>query len=227
MKKLLILTVIFLFCFTASAGVKGITILSQEHHVSGLAKGTLESDSYDITDTAAVSGSALALWWDEGRYSEDDPGINRVNSSAGNFSVIAVDQSIWTFTDSRATAESTYTFSPIATRLQFQYSGAVEMHFFENIVSVSLYDITDDIPVDFRKWTTEISSGISFTEDVSYTLDPSHIYQMQLYATVLAGDNPGVTSSLEVSIIPEPFSLVVLGLGGFMLFFISRVSRMV
>lgn len=207
MKKLIILLGILLPCTVASASVEGIKILSQEHHVSGYAAGTGETTSYDQTEPFPLSGTASAFW--PGQNS----GINAVNSSAGNFSVTTADLSRWTFTESWAIAESTYIFSPLTAHLQFQYSGSVEPHAFENKIWLSIYDITDSLFVDDRKWSTESPIGISFIEYTNYTFDPSHQYELQLYAAVFAGDNPGVTSSLDVSIIPEPCSLLLLGLG--------------
>jgi len=207
MKKLIVLLGILLTSTAAYAGVEGITILSQEHHVSGYAAGTGDTTSYDQTEAYLVSESVFALW------PGPNPGTNETSSSAGNFSVTAVDRSRWTFTDSWALAESTYIFSPLADHLQFQYAGSVEMHAFENKVSARLYDTTDNLLVDYRQWTTELSAGLAFNETEDYTFDLSHQYELQLYAKVFAGDNPGVTSSLEVSIVPEPCSLVLLGLG--------------
>lgn len=211
MKKLIVLLGILLPCTGSYAGVEGVTILSQEHHVSGYAAGTGATTSYDQTEAYLVSGSVFALW------PGPNPGTNEVSSSAGNFGVTAVDLSRWTFTDSWALAESTYIFSPLAAHLQFQYAGGVEMHAFENKVWARLFDITDNLLVDYRQWTTELSLGLAFNEAADYTLNLGHQYELQLYAKVFAGDNPGVTSSLEVSIVPEPCSLVLLGLGGLLL----------
>lgn len=211
MKKLIVLLGIVLFSTAAYGSFEGISILSQEHHVSGYAGGTGAITSYDQTETSLVSGSASALW------PGPNPGTNGAGSSAGDFGVTAVDLSRWTFTGSWALAESTYVFSPLATNLQFQYAGSVEMHAFENKVWARVFDITDNLLVDYRQWTTELSSGLTFNESADYTLNLEHQYELQLYAKVFAGDNPGVTSSLEVSIVPEPCSLILLGLGGLVL----------
>jgi hypothetical protein len=215
MKKLIILLGIVLFCAAASASVTGINILSQEHHVSGYAYGTSVNDSYDETETFSVIESASALWWGTESYTEENPGTTEVSSSAGDFSVTAEDRSCCIWTGSWAVADSTYTFSPLTANLQFQYAGSVDMHEFENKVSVSIYDITASQSVDYREWTTEI--GISFNENTNYILDPGHQYELQLYAEVSIGDTPDVTSSLEVSIVPEPCTLALLGFGGLIL----------
>lgn len=206
MKKLIILLGILLL----SASVEGILILSEEHHVSGYAAGTGDTTSYEQMGAYPVSGSAAAYW------SGPNPGTNEVSSSAGNLSVTAVDRSCWTLTESWAIAESTYIFLPLTADLQFQYAGRVGMHAFENKVSASIYDITDNLLVDYREWTTEFLSFVAFNEVEDYTFDPSHQYKLQLYAKVFAGDNPGATSSLVVSI-PEPCSLALFGLGGLLL----------
>jgi hypothetical protein len=209
MGKLIILLGILMPFAAVSASVEGITILSQEYHVSGYAAGTILSSSYD--QTSPVSGSASAFWWDDGFYSESNPGTNEVSSSAGDFSVTAADRSCWTFTESWAIAESTYIFSPLTEYLQFQYVGSVEMHAFENKVSARVFDITDDLLIDYREWSTEFPSLLAFNEAEYYAFDLSHQYELQLYAKVFAGDNPGATSSLEVSIVPEPCNYVIAG----------------
>ena len=80
-----------------------------------------------------------------------------------------------------------------------------------------IFDITDNLLIDYREWATELSSDLAFDEATDYTLDLSHQYELQLYAEVFAGDNPQATSSLGVSIVPEPCTLALLGLGGLML----------
>lgn len=203
--------IILLGVLLPSVSAAGIIILSEEHHVSGYAAGAGDTTSYDQMVAYPVSGSASATW------PGPNPGIHEVSSTAGNFIVTAVDRSRWASTESWAIAESTYIFSPLTTHLQFQYVGSVEMHASENKVSAKVYDITDGLFIDQHEWTTEFPSLIAFNEVEDYTFDLSHQYELQLYAKFFSGDNPGATSSLDVSIVPEPCSLLLLGLGGLVL----------
>jgi hypothetical protein len=187
--------------------------LSQTHHVWGFAQGTLLSDSYDRTDSIPVSGNASALWWDEG-YTEENPGTNYVSSDAGNFRVEAYDGSCWTFTGSYAYAESTYMFNPTTEYLQIHFTGAVDMHAFENEVKFSLSDETDNFVLDSEVWATEDPLSVDSIRD--YVVNPSHNYELLLHAHVCIGDTPRVISNLECTIIPEPATLILLSLGAVM-----------
>jgi len=225
MKTTTCLLLALICCTTAYAGIEGITILSESHHVSGTATGTTQSDSYDLTQSTSVTGSASALWQvDDEFYPGPNPGTNEVSSSAGNFSVTATDNSCWAFTGSEALAESTYTFTPLVTDLQFNYTGNVEMQAEENAVSVTIEDITNGQTIDTRLWTTGLSSGLSINENLYYTFDLTHEYELKLYAKVEARGNPGVTSAIDVAITPEPATLALLAIG-ILLFKRKRVAH--
>jgi hypothetical protein len=212
MKRLVFgcLCVLFLSLNTANGGMSGIDILSQTHHVWGKASGSVESHSYDMTNMFPVSGTASALWWDDGPYTSSDPGINTVSSYAGNLCVIAVDESCWTFTGSYAYAESTYIFEPQTTCLPIRFTGLVEMHEFENEVSFSL---TGDGVNDSYVWTTEEPGSLPIDITKVYSVNPGSCYELTLYAQVFVGDCPNVTSSLQASIIPTPGAILLGSIG--------------
>jgi hypothetical protein len=207
-------------CIVAGTKAGGIEVQSEKHRVWGRSFGSLISDSYDITNNSPINGSAAALWWGE-HYSEENPGTNRVFSSAGNFGVSAADQSCWTFTGSYAKAKSDYIFKPMTSQLEIAFTGGVQMHAFENWVSFILYDITNEFQLDSNVWKTEgygyIGAGLSgpiINEVRNYSVSPLHQYRLELYAQVDIGDTPGVTSHLQTAITPEPASLLLLALGG-------------
>jgi hypothetical protein len=201
----------------------GIAIASQTHHVWGQAGGYdpatgYFANSYDLTDTAPVSGMASAPYYVDEPYYQDWV-TNTVSSRAGEFLVEAVDGSQWTFTGSWARAHSEYEFTPNTHDLGLHFDGVVAMHAFENWVTFTLSDVTDvdnPISIDTRTWSTEGLPGDSGIVDWSqdYVCDPSHLYELTLYAQVNIGDTPGVTSRLEVTITPEPAAISLALLGG-------------
>ena len=195
---------------SAHGGLAGIEILSETHHVWGLAGGTVQSNSYDSTDIFPVSGTASSEWWDEGPYTPSDPGINTVSSYAGNLAVGAITDDCWTFTGSYAYAESTYLFKPNTTNLQIHFTGYVDMHSFENEASYSL--IGDGI-MDSHVWVTESSSGFPIDYLAVYSVNPGSYYELTLHAHVSSGDWPWVTSSLQADVIPAPSALLLGGIG--------------
>ena len=194
----------------AHGGLTGIDILSETHHVWGLAGGTVESHSYDSTSIFPVSGTASSLWWDEGPFTPSSPGINTVSSYAGNLAVYATTDNCWIFTGSSAYAESTYVFRPNTVYLPIHFTGYVDMHAFENEVSFSL--VGDGI-MDSHVWVTESSSGFPIDLLAVYSVNPGSIYELTLHAHVSAGDGPWATSSLQATVIPAPSALLLGGIG--------------
>ena len=65
-------------------------------------------------------------------------------------------------------------------------------------------DLTTGSRIDSERWSTEFQYYLHFDCVRDWTFDPSHEYQLVLYAQVDIGDWPGVTSRL---VIPEPGSL--------------------
>lgn len=192
---------------------KYIDIIGQQHRVWGIAAGTETSGSFDITSSSPIGYHAEALWWDEGYYSQENPGTNRVSAAAGEFAVSATDRSCWTFTGSRAFAQSEYRFRPRTEQITLSLSGQVEMHAFENEVWFSLADTTYGYVLAEQSWTTEYPSWSAFEWTGQFYLDPDHEYCLTLYANVWTGDTPWVTSELEAVIIPEAATIVLLGWG--------------
>jgi hypothetical protein len=195
---------------TAHGGLTGIEILSETHHVWGLAGGTIQSNSYDYTSIFPVSGTASSEWWDEGPYTPTSPGINTVSSYAGNFAVGADTDDCWVFTGSYAYAESTYLFRSNRPNLQIHFTGYVDMHSFENEASYSL--IGDGI-MDSHVWVTENPSGFPIDYLAVYSVNPGSIYELTLHSHVSVGDWPWVSSSLQAAVIPAPSALLLGSIG--------------
>jgi hypothetical protein len=196
----------------------GINIISQTHHVWGTAGGTLSDSTYDYTSSAPVSGSASALWWEDGSgYTEENPGTNFETSFAGDFHIYARDESCWTFTGSRSFAESTYLFTPQTDQLQIQFTG-INGDMYLSRVSFSLFDTITNSMVDSH----ELPSAYQHFDAVidwtgNYAVTSGREYALTLYARAIVGDSPYFTCELFANITPEPATLLLLGLGAMML----------
>ena len=211
---------------SATAAKADIMLFSQTHHVEGQATGTTAdgqpfAETYSLTDTSPISGTAAAGYY--------VPGfgwvLNAVSSTAGNFGVSATDRSGWIFTGSSAEAESSYRFQFDASPLELAFTGFTTMHAFENWVDFALADVTESVQIDTHRWATEQLPGDPGSIEWlgSYDINPQHLYQLDLHAHVRCGDQPSGDATLNVTVSPEPSS-AVLALAGALLL-TRRVRR--
>ncbi len=195
-----------------------VDVTWQYHGVGGRAgghdaDGNWSPVSYSLQGPNPVSGSASAQF-----LNENDVWVpTYVESSAGDFSVEAIDGSWWTFTGSYALARSEYVFRPLESELPLHFTGQVEMHSFENEVSFELYDEESSVLIDAQTWTTDWWYPLQIDWLGEYTVDPTREYRLIMRARVAPGDHPCVTSLLEVDLTPEPAAALVM-LVGLMLF---------
>jgi hypothetical protein len=213
---LLVICILLTLSPVINANVVGISIISESHHVSGYAG----NEQYSYTDVIPVSGFASGVGWD---------GYGCESSSvAGNFNL---DASYWASAgDGKAIATSTYIFSPNTQFLSMVISGYVDeshglSYRYENDVHFRFTDITQGGEIVY--YTADnyydgesVASGaydLNWEQDY-YLLNPVHQYELSLYIREgPAGEGSIGHSWLNVSIVPEPCSLVLLSLGGLIL----------
>ncbi len=194
-----------------------VIIISQTHHVWGQAPSYQPTDSYDYTDTSAVSGYAEGFYYD---YDIDEYLLGTATSTAGDFSVVAetdTDPPYGGWVDAMAGAESTYVFVSNTTSLDISLSGSVCGTNNSDIgASFTLTDLTSETVVDDR---STYDFGRPEIYDIvwggTYQVELSHQYELWLYAKSSVNDS-GVGYSLlsaDIEVIPEPtiFGLLVLG----------------
>lgn len=208
----------FIFVLLAAVNVPNvagnITIISQTHSVSGWASDVFPlpgDDFYELTDNVPVSGSASwgPPYW-PGSYASSSTGGFSVQASAGGPSD--------TF---RADSESTYLFECTLGSLELTFTGwgVAGGEGLEAISGFSFYDVTGDFEIDSHLWRGDPwhpspSEWIADWEKY-YTVNPSHQYQLLIYAEVSGGEGGFFESVLNAQIvcIPAPGALVLAGIG--------------
>lgn len=206
---------------STSYATTGINLISQTHHVWGVADGTLVDDTYDYTSSAPVSGSASALWWGGySKYTESNPGTNTETSFAGDFRVYAQDGSCWISTASRCFAQSIYLFTPLTDQLQIQLTGIVDVVPRTAEVNFSLFDTIANSVVDSHIWDSPpgcpfewTGFGAVFGQTEIYAVTPGREYSLTLNAIDWCEEQPTTRAELFANITPEPATLLLLGLG--------------
>ncbi len=208
-KVLMMLVVGVLLVFNLGVQANTITIISQTHYVWGSA-GYNPQNFYDESDNIPVTGSA------SGVGPSGYP--STASSSAGNFTVVAT--AFGDYLTREAYAESTYKFTSNSADLTLTLTGGGSTGGwgYESISKFYFYDITAGVEIDSYYWhgpEESPSSGYIIDLENFYTIDPGHQYGLRTYAEIsLQSEGGGYHSLLNVSIVPEPATILLIGLGG-------------
>ena len=223
MKRVIVILVLAV-AGVSQAGVTGINVLAEEHHIYGAIN---DAPRFDITSNTPVS-----QFYDDGPLRTDPPNDpwgtligGFASAAAGNFSVSVAELS---HEIGYALAESTYSFMPNSGNLQLDITFAQSSATWGS-VSVSgppylefyLEDISLGTTIDhlggFPSFITYQLTGIySATGSYSgnYIVDPTHEYKLSLMIEVVEGAGE---MDVNLTSIPEPTTLLLLGLGSLML----------
>ncbi len=219
--KTLILGSIGLLLFvvnTAGAGVVGINLISETHRVWGSNNGDVHAGSYDWSYPGTnyalpLSGECWGSW--------SSPDLSSfAASSAGNYEINA-NSTMPGYSDyySEAAASSTYLFTPQTTFLEVKYYayGSYSWEWYGNFI---LRDQTDDILMESLDAVHDfptLPDEYSITN--SYSVIPTHEYSLEFSVRAVNDYTTDglIQGHLWVDIVPEPATVVLLGLGGLLI----------
>ncbi len=128
----------------------------------------------------------------------------------------------WISNSAAATVTVTCVFQPILTSLTFKFTGSTGMHFFESYSNYSLRNLNTNILMDEVRWSTDQPysnfSGWGNWKPQPYTttysnLNLDHRYELTLLSQSQIGDFRNGWSNLQLVIVPEPSSIMLLSLG--------------
>lgn len=118
--------------------------------------------------------------------------------------VYAKDNSQELWTGETAVSEVTYKIPKTSTifrfcvrkiRINLKFTGQVEMHSFENTVKFRLKNLTTNLVVAEKIWTTEIPARLEIDEVISCKIKSNNEYELFLFAEVKCDDNTTSLSS--------------------------------
>ena len=190
------------------AGPTGITILEQQHHISGSVLGPEGLISYDLSAHTPISRAVEGVPFS---FSSAFAGDFRVDVSASPLD-----------TEAFAQAESTYRFRLSCPTLGLHVQGqgdCVERN--ESIARYRLTDLTASVELagerfglpdscpgldDARMWHVDLPS--------SFPVHPDHEFELSLFAFAGRGDGArSVVFAADVLCIPAPGAILLAGLG--------------
>lgn len=195
------------------ATVTGIMLLSQQYHVSGYCDSDEGRLTYDKTANSPLSMTITGY-----KTIGVPPATHQLNahSEADLFHIAAkslgydIGQTAFV---ARANVEATWIFSPLTNDLRIAIKGI----FYNNIQPSgwSLTDITTDTLI-IRDLLDSQYDNIYDGENLYY-FDPTHQYKMEAYYTTGSDWGEGYWADWDAIITPEPTTILLLGLGAFML----------
>jgi hypothetical protein len=200
--------IVILSCY-APLQAASIVIISSTVSVQGRASGNV----YSNADGGAISGAT-------------GDGSNWRASSSGSMSTSgatlnAVSELLsgrgdgW-INSAYSTVTLSSVFQPLSSNLEFQFTGYTESHSWESFIDYTLTDLTTNLLIQSKRWAKETvvwTGGNSLPYSVTYPLNVGHQYRLDLFAKSEIGDFRDGSANLNLTIVPEPMSMLLLAPG--------------
>ena len=194
----------------AYGGASGISLLSESHHVSGVAGESLLSFPWGPTGNVVTYDQTSATPLDVSAACPPASGFfpGYAHSAAGDFSVLA-ESFYW---DSFASAASEYRFTPDGSSLCVRVFGWTENYApTETIVRYTLSNSTLGVALDeFEAMGVGFDDPLGFDWQRCYAVSPDNEYLLTLSANTTGSDFLRTTGiSADLTCVPSPSALLL------------------
>ncbi len=186
-----------------------IDLISQTHHVWG----NVEDVSYDLADSAPVTGSAEKYvddGWDAGWVTMSSATLGTtLDTIIADARAVSEDPYL---IDNRANAEVVYEFHPLTGSFALAFDGYAGEHYFTSGMYYQLEDLTADLLLDSRSW--EYETGLGWVDDTlpydaAFSVVPAHTYRLTVGSYAALGDSRTGTAHVQAVLTPEPATLAL------------------
>lgn len=201
---------------TVTAG-PSIHIIEESHYIQGHTNADVDSSSFFETNYpddgtgVPLEDRCYGVWSSPGGDLRVDPAAS---ARAGQFSVYTFAQG--TLGEGMATfahARSVYVFEPTSLELSLSYYAPSPTADLEGLARFLFQDLTEEVVLE--QWTSDPESREGIDWFRTYAMNPLHEYELILECYSF-GDHTtsgGLVNSLSVAIVPEPTTLLLLGIG--------------
>ena len=219
-----ILSFLCLLLLSTTAHAYSIDILSETYHTWGCAG---PGNCYDVTSTGSPITAEVWYSW-ESSYGEETA-LSR--ASAGDFEV-ATNAGGW---GAQLSAESEASFlfdvpSTVGLLLDLSINGSQPM--IETNCSIFLTDSStgqDLLSIQNVSDLGPYQFDYTFEPQYSFTLEPNKLYELSLYSFSTSSEDVwdnSVRATMNIAPVPEPASMVIMGIGLAALFVAHRRKKL-
>ena len=185
----------------AVAAVSGIDVLREYHEVWGSGRATMQTpiETYSIIDAAPVEGSCPWGYSRAGGFMVEAAGGANDDHWFGSW------------------AKSEYTFETQASSLDVRFYGDWWTTLAETEYSVTFFDLTEGQQIGIFEGSDYGSHTLEFDVLRQVTVNPTHMYRLDLYARASSGDGGNALLNCDIAaaiaVVPAPGAFMLGAIG--------------